>query len=66
MKAFTRSDFVYPYCEQKRRADEQCPARKIFLRGVKLTAFDTKALLVHAEALLALEKGMGRKGNGIL
>ena len=34
-------------------------------RSRSLTASDTKALLLREEALLALEKGVGKRRNGI-
>ena len=33
--------------------------------SLRITASDTKALLLRAEALLALEKGVGKRRNGI-
>ena len=36
-------------------------AQKISSRSMSLTTSDTKALLLRAEALLALEKGVGKR-----
>ena len=38
-------------------------AQNISSRSRSLTASDTKVLLLRAEALLALEKGMGKRRN---
>ena len=40
-------------------------AQNISSRSRSLTASDTKELLLRAEALLALEKGVGNRTNGI-
>ena len=62
-----RSAFVYPYCVRVETESEltMSGAQKISSRSRSLTASDTKALLLRAEALLALEKGVGKRRNGI-
>ena len=62
-----RSVFVYPYCVRVETESglTMSGAQKISSRSRSLTASDTKALLLHAEALLALEKGVGKRRNGI-